>query len=27
MPDAYAIGKQLVDLCQQGKHLDAINTL
>ncbi len=27
MSDTYTLGKQLVDLCQQGKHLDAINTL
>ncbi len=27
MPDAAAVGKQLVELCQQGKNMDAVNTL
>ncbi|NBB96464.1 MAG: nuclear transport factor 2 family protein [Planctomycetes bacterium] len=27
MADTYTIGKQLVDLCAQGRNLEAINTL
>lgn len=27
MSDALRIGQQLVDLCRQGKHMEAINTL
>ena len=27
MPSTYEVGKKLVDLCRQGKHMEAITTL